>query len=144
MCQTALKNFTCKDGNVRTLERSKIKALECTFVRITYKVLFFIWFGLILFFSVVPHGSDDHYLLSRISLTRSGFFQHVFAYFVLSALACLAFGKKRRWLYLVGIVLTGGFFEIIQFYLPYRTFNVYDIVANGVGAVLFIIGWMGL
>ena len=28
--------------------------------------------------------------------------------------------------------------EAIQFILPYRTFNVYDIVANGVGVLLFV------
>ena len=29
--------------------------------------------------------------------------------------------------------------EVVQFYLPYRTFNVYDLVANGVGVLLFVI-----
>jgi VanZ family protein len=32
--------------------------------------------------------------------------------------------------------------EIVQFYLPYRTFNVYDVVANGVGILSFFIIWM--
>ena len=31
--------------------------------------------------------------------------------------------------------------EVIQFILPYRTFNVYDIVANGVGVLLFVVIW---
>ena len=106
-------------------------------LKMNCRVLFFIWLGLIVFFSVVPHGSGDQSFLSRMSLTRSGFFQHVFGYLVLSALACLVFEKKRLWLCLVGIVLLGGFLEVVQFYLPYRTFNVYDVVANGVGMVLF-------
>ena len=105
-------------------------------LKMNCRILFFIWFGLIVFLSVVPHGSSDQSFLSSVALTRSGFFQHVFGYFVLSTLACLVFEKKRLWLYLVGIVLLGGFLEVVQFYLPYRTFNVYDVVANEVGMVL--------
>ena len=84
----------------------------------------------------MPQGSEDQSFLSRMVLTRSGFFQHVFGYFVLSALACLAIKQKGLWLYLLGIVLMGGFMEGVQLYLPYRTFDVYDMVANAVGVVL--------
>ena len=120
------------------LECLKIKILECTFVRITYKILFFIWFGLIVFFSVVPNSTGDQSFLAKMALTKSGFFQHVFAYFVLSVLAFLAFEKKRFWLYLVGVVLMGVFFEAVQYVMPSRTFNVWDVVANGVGILLFV------
>jgi VanZ family protein len=105
-------------------------------LKIGCKLLFFIWFGLLVFLSVVPYGPGDQSFLFRMALTRSGFFQHVFGYFVLSVLACLVFGEKRLWLYLVEIVLLGAFLEVVQFYLPYRTFNVYDVVANEVGIVL--------
>jgi len=40
-------------------------------------------------------------------------------------------------IFLYSIVL-----EVVQFYLPYRTFNVYDVVGNGVGVLLFVIVWM--
>lgn len=103
------------------------------------KILFFIWFGLIVFFSVVPNSANDQSWLSRMALTSSGFFQHVFGYFVLSALAYRAFEKKRLWLYLVGIVLMGVLFEAVQYALPTRTFNVYDVVGNGVGVMLFVV-----
>ena len=111
-------------------------------MRITYKMLFFIWFGLIVFFSVVPNSAGDQSFLAKMALTKSGFFQHVFGYFVLSALAFWAFEKKRFWLYLVGIVLVGVLFEAVQYVMPSRTFNVYDIVANGVGIVSFVFIWM--
>jgi len=32
--------------------------------------------------------------------------------------------------------------EGVQFYLPYRTFNVYDVVANGVGILSFVFIWV--
>ncbi len=103
-----------------------------------YKVLFFIWFGLIVFFSVVPNSAGDQSFLAKMSLTQSGFFLHVFGYFVLSALAFFAFEKKRFWLYLVGIVLVGVLFEGVQYVMPTRTFNWYDVVANGVGILAFV------
>ena len=109
-----------------------------TFVRITYKILFFIWFGLIVFCSVVSNSAGDQSFLAKMALTKSGFFQHVFGYFVLSALAFFAFEKKRFWLYLVGIVLMGVLFEAVQYAMPTRTFNWYDVVANGVGILAFV------
>ncbi len=108
-------------------------------MRISYKILFFIWFGVIVFASIVPNSAGDQSFLSKMALTKSGFFQHVFGYFVLTALACLAFGKKMLWLYLVGIVLMGVLFEAVQYALPYRTFNWYDVVGNGVGVMHFVV-----
>ena len=103
------------------------------------KILCFIWFVLIVFFSVVPNSAGDQSLLSKMALTKSGFFQHVFGYFVLSALAFFAFEKKRFWLYLAGIVLMGVLFEAMQYVMPTRTFNVYDVVGNTVGVMLFVL-----
>ena len=108
-------------------------------MRITYKLLFFIWFGLIVFASVVPNSAGDQSFLAKMALTKSGFFQHVFGYFVLSALAFFAFEKKRLWLYLMGIVLVGVLFEAVQYVMPTRTFNVYDVVGNGVGILSFVV-----
>ena len=108
-------------------------------MRITYKILFFIWFGLSVFASVVPNSAGDQSFLAKMALTKSGFFQHVFGYFVLSALAFFAFEKKRLWLYLMGIVLVGVLFEAVQYVMPTRTFNVYDVVGNGVGILSFVV-----
>ena len=58
-------------------------------------------------------------------------------YFVLTALAFFAFEKKRFWLYLLGIVLVGVLFEAVQYVMPTRTFNVYDVVGNCLGVLLF-------
>ena len=32
--------------------------------------------------------------------------------------------------------------EVVQFYLPYRTFNWWDIAANGVGILSFVVVWV--
>jgi len=87
----------------------------------------------------MPYGSSDQFLLSKMALTKSGFFQHLLAYCGLSALACLAFEKKSIWLHFMAFVLLGSFLELVQFYLPYRTFNIFDIAANLVGVALGMI-----
>ena len=153
-----------------------------------YKFLFFLWFGLIVFFSVVPNSAGDQSFLSRMSLTRSGFFLHVFGYFVLTALAFFAFEKRedrgrksevggrrsegrnqrsednntgmlecwdkecrgqraevrgrRKEVFFIclsgfGIFVCSLILEGVQYALPYRTFNWYDVVANGIGVLVF-------
>jgi len=66
---------------------------------------------------------------------------HCAGFFVGMVLCWLAFDKKGISFVLWGcllIFLSSVILEGVQLYLPYRTFNVYDIVANGVGIVLFI------
>ena len=41
------------------------------------------------------------------------------------------------WMSGVLIFLFSVVLEVVQFHLPYRTFNVYDIVGNGIGILLF-------
>jgi len=93
--------------------------------------------------SVISHpGSKD--ILMSAKLTSSGFVVHGIAYFVGTLLCCQAFDKKNIpfvvWpglmIFLYSIVL-----EVVQFYLPYRTFNIYDVVANTSGIILFVVIW---
>ena len=35
-----------------------------------------------------------------------------------------------------------GLFEGVQYVMPSRTFNWYDVVANGVGVVVFVFIWV--
>ena len=92
------------------------------------KILFYLCLGLIVFFSIVPQ--DVNSLLSGMRFTKSGFFLHVFGYFVLSALACQVFRGHNIWFVLSGILILGGILEIVQYGLPSRTFNIYDLLAN--------------
>ena len=103
------------------------------------KPIFFIWLGVIIFLSVMPHSSGSQVLLSKVSLTKSGFFQHALGYFVLSVFACRAFDHKRIWRYLAGVFVMGILLEIIQIVLPSRSFNYYDVLANGLGVLPCVI-----
>ena len=102
------------------------------------KILFYLCLSLIVFLSIVPQSANSS-LLSKMMFTKSGFFQHVFGYFVLSALAWLAFKKNNIWIILAGILILGIVLEIIQYALPTRTFNVYDLLANMMGVFVVVI-----
>lgn len=97
------------------------------------KLFFFIWFALIVFFSLTPSSMGYQFISSKMALTKSGFFQHVFGYFVLGAITFYTFDKKRIWLYLVGLFLLSALFEIIQYKIPSRSLNPYDLLGNGLG-----------
>jgi VanZ family protein len=66
-------------------------------------------------------------------------------YFVAVVLFYLAYKKDSVLSILYScflIFLFSVVLEIVQLYLPYRTFNPVDIAANGVGIVFFAIIWM--
>lgn len=112
----------------------------CKFI---LRLMFAIWAIAVAALSVISYpGSKD--LLVFVKLTSSGFVVHGIAYFVGILLCYLAFEKKNisfvLWTGLL-IFLFSVVLEVVQFYLPYRTFNVYDVVANWVGVLLFGV-WM--
>ena len=102
------------------------------------RILFVLWIAAVAALSVISHpGSND--LLISVKLTSSGFVMHGIACFVGMLLCFLAFDAKN-----ISFVVWAGLLvfiysvvlEVVQFYLPYRTFNVYDIVGNGIGVIL--------
>jgi len=106
-------------------------------------VIFIFWIVVIAVLSVVPHANENGGL--SIKLTESGMVGHFGAYFVGTALVFWVFRKNTLYFILISIfsiLLYGVVLEIIQIYLPYRTFNPLDIAANGVGVGFFVIFWV--
>ena len=108
------------------------------------RLLFVLWTMAVASLSVISYpGSKD--LLMSVKLTSSGFVVHGVAYFVGVLLCYFSFTKKNIsfvvWAGLL-IFLYSVVLEVVQFYLPYRTFNVYDVVGNGVGILIFVVVWM--
>jgi hypothetical protein len=101
------------------------------------KALFIVW-GISI---IILHFTPSNNALPSITLSNSGFVLHCAGFFVGMVLCWLAFDKKSisfiLWAGLV-ILISSVILEGVQFYLPHRTFNVYDMVANGVGIGLFI------
>jgi glycopeptide antibiotics resistance protein len=94
---------------------------------------------------VAAHLVASNNVMASIRLTSSGFVLHCAGFFVGMVLCWLAFDKKSisfiLWAGLL-IFLSSVILEGVHYYLPYRTFNVYDIVANGVGIGLFVVVWI--
>lgn len=103
------------------------------------KSLFILWLALIVFFSVIPHNIGDYSFLRKISFTESGFFQHLFGYFILSALSYRVSNERQIWFWLAGIFLLSIALEIIQCTIPTRSFNLYDLLANAIGVFIVMI-----
>ncbi len=70
---------------------------------------------------------------------------HFVAYFVATVLFYWASKKDSVSSILFScfsIFLFSVILEVVQLYLPYRTFNPVDIAANGFGIFFFVIIWM--
>lgn len=101
------------------------------------KTVFIIWMLLLTVFSVLPDFNSGAIRLTSYKLTSSGFFIHLF---LIAAFLCSTAFKQSSF----NIILISGviiffysiLFELIQIFLPYRTFNYYDILANFVGIAL--------
>jgi len=104
------------------------------------KTLFFLWLCAITFFSLVDYSS-----ISRIGLSKglgTGFYLHIILYFIAAVLYFLAMNKKQNKkmiLILLMLFFCGVIFEILQTYIPNRSFNLWDIVGNGLGLVAFYV-----
>jgi VanZ family protein len=65
---------------------------------------------------------------------------HIFAFFVLVLLADVSFFKNKL---MVRIILPlfgyGIAIEVIQHFLPYRMFSLFDVTANMIGLLLYLI-----
>ena len=109
-------------------------------IKIFKITLLILWLSLITFTSVVDYSSVK---VSGEPLNiGSGFYQHVIGYFMAAFLFYLVMPEnqhvKMKFILLI-LFGCGIIFEIIQGYLPKRTYNSMDIVANGFGLAVFYV-----
>jgi VanZ family protein len=94
--------------------------------RKVFKVLFVFYSFFIFVLSVIPRG---------VEVGNSDKFSHFLAFFVFAVLLKVSY----RTSFLKTIILSllfGAFIEFVQFFLPYRSCELLDLVADGVGSVL--------
>jgi VanZ family protein len=102
---------------------------------ITYAYLLLLFVG-----TVVPLRNSDVLTDNYTLHIRWDYLLHAVAYLPLPVL--LGFSLKKRsggdfWIPLLGIVLlVTASFELLQMFIPYRNFNINDLLANGMGALL--------
>lgn len=102
--------------------------------------MFIIWIMAITVLAVIPHS--DNGLMVSSNVTSSGMEKHLVGYFVAALLCYYAFKRDG-----ILFILMSGFLiflysvalEIVQFLLPYRTFNIKDIVGNGFGIFISLL-----
>ena len=72
---------------------------------------------------------------------------HVLAFFIMAALASASYPGRDRELPRWGLLLGYGLvIELVQWQLPYRELSWLDLIANGLGVLLYIglrawVGW---
>ncbi len=63
---------------------------------------------------------------------------HLAAFFVLALLTDFSFPSSRFTFWkIAGLFLYGGLIEAIQHHLPYRTFSLMDLTADGIGIAAY-------
>ena len=95
-----------------------------------YNILFWGWFVLLAVISLLPGKVLDE---THIIFSATGFWEHILAYGVLAVLGTRAYGGRRLWMVLAGILVVSVGFEVIQLFFLGRTFNPMDVAANGIG-----------
>lgn len=113
--------------------------------RFLIRIAFIFWMIAITVLSVMPH--QDNSIIENSNVTESGMEKHLIGYFIATLLCFYAFRRDK----IVFVLLSGLFIffysfalESLQFFLPYRTFNIIDVLANAIGIILFVLIWIGL
>ena len=111
-------------------------------VRVIKSLIFITWIVAITALSVIPYSKNG---IAFLKLTESGMILHFVGYFVASSLCYWAFRKDTLFFILFScfsIFLFSVVLEIVQLYLPYRTFNWWDVAANALGVFFFVAIWL--
>ncbi len=107
---------------------------------------FWIWVGLILYFSFIPNNPNMMNLSKGSRNFRLDYLLHFLAYFSLAILFMLwhvnnSFKTKPLILiyFLIGSLVLSGLSEYLQIFIPGRTFNPNDFYSNTAGIFVGVI-----
>lgn len=107
------------------------------FTRIIY-ILLMILIGIM---SIIPDTALDK-VSDTYKLFSGGYLFHILAYGVFSFFALLyniTYQRHSSFIILLFIAVYSIILEIIQYFLPYRTFNLYDILASLIGVAVGVV-----
>ena len=107
-----------------------------------FRILFWLSLATITIASIIPQFFPQHIIISPDFSFRLDYILHFLSYFFLASFLTiwkLSKDKKYRLILFITIfgIIVSSIFEIIQYFLPSRTFNPYDMLSNFSG---FIIG----
>ncbi|MBN2519725.1 MAG: VanZ family protein [Bacteroidales bacterium] len=103
--------------------------------------LFWFWAILIIVLSVIPY-QNKLTETTREGSIRFDYLEHLIIFFLLSIL--FVFWKRKNLkifnllflIYLISGLLFASFMEIVQLYIPNRTFNLIDMAYNSAGIIM--------
>ncbi len=101
--------------------------------------LFVFWIAAICLASIVNYSAflGEHSAVGG----GSGYVPHAIGYFIAGALCHMAFPNRsaRIFFMILAIFSMGVALEVVQFYVPGRSFNPKDILSNGLGLFGFYV-----
>jgi glycopeptide antibiotics resistance protein len=107
------------------------------FTRIIY-ILLMILIGIM---SIIPDTALDK-VSDTYKLFSGGYLFHILAYGVFCFFALLyniTYQRHSLFIMLLFISIYSIILEVIQYFLPYRTFNLYDILASLIGVAVGVV-----
>ena len=108
------------------------------------KWLFWGWLIILLFMNVIPLGNDFNTVIHKPSVFkfRLDYLIHFCSFLIFIPLFFIdikrgnpIFFKKLVLKYLLFIGGAAVIFELIKYFLPYRTFNPFDLISNLTGTI---------
>ena len=108
------------------------------------KKLFWYWLIILLVINVIPLGNDINKIIHKpVFKFRLDYLLHFISFLIFIPLYFIdmkrggpIFSKKPVLKYLLIIGGAAVIFELIQYFLPYRTFNPMDLISNLTGAII--------
>jgi len=109
------------------------------------KKLFWYWLIILLLINIIPLGNDLNTVIHKPSVFkfRLDYLIHFCSFLIFIPLCFIEvrrggpiFSKKPVLKYLLIIGGAAVIFELIQYFLPYRTFNPMDLISNLTGAII--------
>ncbi len=107
------------------------------FIRIIY-ILLIILIGIM---SIIPNEALDK-LSDTYKLFSGGYLFHILGYGVFCFFALLyniTYQRHSLFIILLFISIYSIILEVIQYFLPYRSFNLYDILASLIGVTVGVV-----
>jgi glycopeptide antibiotics resistance protein len=102
-----------------------------------YRHLLFFYFLAIVGISVIPLGSDPFLSsVTVINILRLDYLLHALLFVPLVSLWRFGLPGHSLWIVMTGGLFLAAFCELIQLWLPYRGYNINDLIGNMTGVLL--------
>lgn len=95
------------------------------------RTLYFTYLIIILISAIIPPSNIPSSIDDKIV--------HAVGFMGVALLYAWAYKKEKWWKNIIYGLAFGIFIEIIQYFIPYRSFELFDIIADGVGLILGVL-----